>query len=95
MAFSSVYMLGFVVSGWYEVDTDAETDSQLLEITVRNVVVAPVRNGVELDAVGELHIVLLFKPPALLGPLDVVLALTLPCCVVVFVFDGRIVVEFD
>src|SRR5690606_31833450 len=41
------------------------------------VVVAPVRNGIELDAVRELHLVLLLEPPPLFGPLDVVLSLAL------------------
>lgn len=40
-------------------------DVQLLEIAVSNVVAAPVGNSIELDAVRELHLVLLFKPAAL------------------------------
>lgn len=31
----------------------------------------PVRNGIELDTMGELHLVLLVKPPLLLFPLGV------------------------
>jgi hypothetical protein len=48
---------------------------QLLEGAVGNVVIAPVRDGVELEAVRELHLVLFFEPAALLGTLDGVLAL--------------------
>lgn len=38
---------------------------QLLEVTVCDVVAAPVRNSVELDAVRELHLILCLKPEAL------------------------------
>ena len=31
-------------------------DPQFLEITVRDVVTAPIRDGIELDAMGELHV---------------------------------------
>ncbi len=41
---------------------------QFLEVAVGNVVAAPVGNGVELDAVGEPHLVSLVKASALLGP---------------------------
>jgi hypothetical protein len=41
---------------------------QLLQIAVGNVMAAPVWNGIELDAVGELHFVLFVKPPDLLCP---------------------------
>ena len=83
MAFSSWYILGglgqrdgnLVASGKIG---RAQRSSQLLQVAVGNIVVAPVRNSVELEAVGELHLVLLLEPPALLGPLGVVLALPLP-----------------
>lgn len=57
--------------------------------------VAPVGDGVELDAVGELHLVLLLQPPALLGPLGVVPALALPNGVAEPGFGGRVVGELD
>lgn len=41
---------------------------QLLEIAVCNVVAAPVRNSVELDTVGEFHVVLIFEPLSFLLP---------------------------
>ncbi len=44
---------------------------QFLERAVRDVVATPVRDRVELDAVGELHLVLLVEPAALAGPLGV------------------------
>lgn len=44
---------------------------QLLQIAVGNIMAAPVWNGVELDAVGELHLVGVVKPPDLLCPLGV------------------------
>lgn len=43
--------------------------SQFLEVAVRNVVAAPVRNSIELDAVGELHLVLLLQPLEFIGSL--------------------------
>ena len=39
-----------------------EENAQLLEIAVGNVMAAPVRNSIKLDAVGELHLVLLLEP---------------------------------
>ena len=54
-------------------------DIQLLEVAICYVVIAPVRNGVELNAVGELHLVLLFEPATFRGSFDVVLALPFPC----------------
>lgn len=45
------------------------TGLQFLEVAVCDVVAAPVRNSVELDAVGELHLVLVFEPTALLDSL--------------------------
>ena len=42
---------------------------QLLQVTVRNVMTAPVRDSIELDTVGELHIVCGVKPVDLLCPL--------------------------
>lgn len=44
-------------------------DAQFFEVAVGNVVATPVRHSVELDAVGELHLVLVVKPTALLSPL--------------------------
>jgi hypothetical protein len=50
-------------------------DLQLLEVAISNVMAAPVRNSIELDAVGELHLVLFFEP----GPfLCALLFLSLP-----------------
>lgn len=46
-----------------------EADVQFLQVAVGDVVAAPVRDSVELDAVGELHLVLIVEPAALLGPL--------------------------
>lgn len=43
--------------------------------------IAPVWDGVELNAVGELHLVLLFEPATFRGSFDVVLALSFPCFV--------------
>lgn len=43
------------LEGWL---CTGEGDSQFLEVTVGDVVAAPVRDGVELDAVGELHFLL-------------------------------------
>lgn len=42
---------------------------QLLQITVSNVMAAPVRDSIELNAMGELHFVLPVKPLNLLRPL--------------------------
>jgi hypothetical protein len=76
-------------------DRSEQIHVQLLEIAVGNVVVAPVRNGVELDAVGELHLVLLLEPAALLGPLDVVLALAFPDGVAVLLCRGGVFDELN
>lgn len=38
---------------------------QLLKIAIRNIMAAPVRNSIELNAMGELHLVLRLKPLAL------------------------------
>lgn len=43
-----------------------EGDAQLLEVAIGNVVTTPVRDSIELNAVGELHLVLFLEPPALL-----------------------------
>jgi len=51
-----------------EVEVDVG-NVQLLQIAVGNIMAAPVWNGVELDAVGKLHLVLVIKPPGLLCPL--------------------------
>jgi hypothetical protein len=64
---------------------------QFLEVAVGNVVAAPVRHCVELDAMGELHLVLLVEPAALLVSLG---ALTLvPACAVLFGRDGVVLNE--
>ena len=42
---------------------------QLLQVAVGNVVTTPIRYSIELDAVGELHLVLCFKPRSLAQPL--------------------------
>lgn len=42
-----------------------KSDLQLLQVTICDIVAAPIRNGIELDAVGELHLVLLNKPAPL------------------------------
>ena len=44
--------------------------SQFLEVTIGDVMVAPVRNRVELNAVRELHIFLFGKPLELVKPFD-------------------------
>jgi hypothetical protein len=44
-------------------------DIQLLEIAICNIMAAPIRDGIELNAVGELHLVVLLKPRELLSPL--------------------------
>lgn len=43
--------------------------SQFLEVTIGDVMVAPVRNRVELNAVRELHLFLFGKPLELVKPL--------------------------
>jgi hypothetical protein len=67
-----------------------EMGAQLLEIAVSNVVTAPVGHGIELNAVGELHVVLLVKSADLLGPPGVPLS-TLRLTVL----DARVVDEFE
>lgn len=52
-----------------------EQNIQFLEVAIGNVVATPVRHSVKLDAVGELHLVLIFKPAALLSLLG-----CSPCC---------------
>lgn len=67
--------------------------SQLLKVTVGNVMATPVRDGVELDAVGELHLVLFLEPLALPGPLLLVPLLGLFC--VASRGDVAVVAEFE
>lgn len=67
--------------------------SQLLEVAVGNVVAAPVWNSVELDTVGELHLVLGLEPETFLGSF-----LSSAGFAVVFVFtseDTTVVGELD
>ena len=45
---------------------DKTRHSQLLEIAVSNVMTTPVRDSIKLNAVRELHLVSLFKPPPFL-----------------------------
>ena len=42
---------------------------QFLEVTVRNIMTAPVRDSIELDTVRELHVVCFIKFLKLLGAL--------------------------
>jgi hypothetical protein len=53
-------------------------DVLLLQVAVCDVVVAPVRHRIELQAVGELHLVGLAKLLELLPSLPMALALTCP-----------------
>ena len=53
---------------------------------------APVRDGIELDAVGELHLVGLFELADLLGPLG--LSFKIPCVLLLSPLNARVVSEF-
>lgn len=55
-------------------------DVLLLEVAVCDVVVAPVRHRIELQAVGELHLVGLAKLLELLPSLSVPLGFPCPLC---------------
>lgn len=59
-----------------------KNDVQLLQVAVGNVVAAPVGHRIELDAVGELHLVLLLKPLPLLQAFDLPSLFTRVCLVV-------------
>lgn len=61
---------------------------QLLEVAVGNIMAAPIRNSIKLNAVRELHLVLCFNPLALAG------SLLLPSLLLVLcVFAGSDVAE--
>lgn len=65
-------------------------NSQFLQIAVRNIVAAPVRYRIELNAVGELHVVLLVEFTELLCPPGVALRKLL-----LAVLDTRVVGELE
>jgi hypothetical protein len=50
--------------------TRIRNNPQLLKVAVGDVMTAPVRNSIELDAMRELHVVLFFEPLFLHLPLD-------------------------
>lgn len=58
---------------------------QLFEVTVCDVMAAPVRDSIELNAVREAHFVPLVEPPALRGPFVCVAAITATVTVTVTV----------
>lgn len=66
------------------------SDVQLFQIAVGNIVAAPIRNSIELDAVRELHLVLGFKPLELAVSLQLYPGLTVGG---VFASSDRIVVN--
>jgi len=68
----------------------ARGNSQLLEIAVRNVVAAPIGHRIELDAVRELHIVLLVEFADLLRS-----PCFAPCKLLFAVLDTRVIGELE
>lgn len=65
---------------------------QFLQVTVCNVMTAPVRDSIELDTVRELHVVCFVKLPELLGTLC--LSLQIPSCSLLLCLYAGVVREF-
>jgi hypothetical protein len=73
--------------------TPQKWNVQLLQIAVGNVMAAPVRHSIELDAVRELHLVLVVKPLSLLCPLG--LSLQIPRVSLLALFYALVVGKLE
>lgn len=66
---------------------------QLLEVTVSNVMAAPIWNSIELDTMRELHLVLFLKPAALF--VSFLFPSSLAVCGVSSSLDGRVIDKLE